>query len=133
VDDGNEPVEDDELLYRRVPEAWYDPATGRLDEQAFAPHKTNDITGLSHSREKYKTIEEAARGRAGKRYYVAVLKARDLRANGIAVEPRPQPGDPGHVELPDLNAGRAKEQRVLELQRVLLQMPLSVDGPFEPS
>lgn len=62
---GTETIADDELLYRRVPEStgWYDPATGVLDSRTFAPHKTNDATGLSVSRAKYKSIEEAAKGR----------------------------------------------------------------------
>lgn len=131
VDDGTEPVADDELLYRRVsvPSGWYSPETG-LKANAFAPHKTEDATGLSVDRAKYKTIEQAAKGRAGKSNYVAVLRAGDLRQRGIEVVPRPQPGDPGHAELPDLNSDNRKTDRTRELQRVLVELCRSVEGPF---
>ncbi len=48
MQDGTEPVSDGELLYRRisVPSDWYSPETG-LKAEAFAPHKTGDVTGLS--------------------------------------------------------------------------------------
>ena len=39
----------------------------------------NDVTGLSVSRAKYKSIQDAAKGLRGKAYYVAVLRAGDLR------------------------------------------------------
>ena len=95
--DGTEPIADEELLYRRVPAStgWYSPENGNLSDQAFAVHKLHDATGLSVSRDKYCSSQQAARGRAGKSYYVAVLRASDLKAKGIKVVPRPQPGDPG--------------------------------------
>jgi hypothetical protein len=133
VGDGTEPVEDDELIYRRIPEVWCDPDTRQLDDQAFAPHKTNDVAGLSLSRAKYKTIEEAAKGWPGKTYYVAILKAKDLRANDIAIESRPLHDDPGHIELPSLNSKNRRDSRVLELQAMLAELTLSVEGPFGPS
>jgi hypothetical protein len=131
--DGDESVDDDELLYRRIPEAWYDPVTGVVHDQAFAPHKTNDLTGLSLSRAKYKTIQQAAKGRAGKRYFVAILRARDVRSLGIVIEPRPLRDDPGHAEIPTLNADNRKQPRTLELQRALLGAAHAVEGPFGPS
>jgi len=61
VANGIEPIADDELLYRRVPAAAqpqrFNPATRELSDQAFAPHKTEDATGLSVSRAKIKSIE----------------------------------------------------------------------------
>lgn len=106
MEDDSEPIADDEVLYRRVPASmgWYSPEMG-LDPRAFAPHKTNDATGLSISRKKHKTVEEAARGQPGKSYYVAILRAGDLRKQGIAVEPRSLPGDPGHAEMVGGRAG----------------------------
>lgn len=135
VDDKIEPIADEEVLYRRVPVStgWYDSESGSLKPQAFEPHKRNDITGLSISRKKYKSIEEAARGRPGKSYYVAVLRAADLRKNEITIVPRPDvPGgyDPGHAEIPNLNAGNRKEARTIELQRILVELCLQVEGPF---
>lgn len=129
--DESEPIADDEVLFRRVPAStgWYSPETG-LKTEAFAPHKTDDSTGLSVSRNKYKTVEEAARGRPGKSYYVVILRAGDLRKQGIAVEPRPLPGDPGHAELPELNSRNRKTSETLERQRILVRLSLGVAGPF---
>jgi hypothetical protein len=131
VDNAPEPIADDELLYRRVPLPWYSPNTGLMPE-AFAPHKINDATGVSVARAKYKLAEDAARGRPGKQYYVACLQAGKLRENGIAVVPRPEPDDPGHSELPDLNAANRKDDRTLELQRLLVHLTIDVQGPFGP-
>jgi hypothetical protein len=109
MDDGTEPVADGELLYRRISVAsgWYSPGEV-LNAAVFAPHKTEDETGLSVWRAKYKTVEQAARGRAGKSYYVAILSAEDLRQLGIEVLPSPQPDDRGHAEMPDLNSANRK-------------------------
>jgi hypothetical protein len=74
--DDSEPIDDDELLYRRVPAALnlYDPhAEPHLLPDAFRPNQ-NDVTGLSVYRAKYKTIEEVARGREGKSYHIVVLR-----------------------------------------------------------
>src|SRR3989442_13542480 len=101
---GTEPIGDDELLYRRVPASLnlYDPtAVPNLLPDAFRPN-ANDTSGLSVHRAKYKSVEQAARGRAGKQYYVVILRAGDLRAKGIEVSPRPLEGDPGHAEIPGL-------------------------------
>ena len=140
MDGGSEPIEDDELLYRRVPEStgWYDPVTGVLKSEAFGPHKTQDITGLSVARAKHKSIEEAARGRPGKSYFVAVLRAGDLRQRGIEVVPRPDlpdgRHDPAHAELPDLNSETRKASRTLERQRILAEeLSLRVEGSFPTS
>lgn len=138
MDDGSEPITDEDVLYRRVPAStgWYSPESG-LRPEAFAPHKTNDTTGLSLSRAKYKSAEEAARGQPGKSYYVVVLRVADLRRNGIAAEPKPLTSDPSHAELPGLNSGNRKQVLTLERQRILVTLALRVEGPFasteEPS
>ena len=64
MENAPEPIADDELLYRRVPKLWYARDSGIMSE-AFAPHKLNDATGLSVARAKYKSVEDAAKGRAG--------------------------------------------------------------------
>ena len=89
----------------------YSQDTGRVQPEAFAPHKERDVTGLSVSRAKYKSIEEAARGQPGKAYFVAVLPAGELRQAGITIEPRPRHGDPGHAELPKFERGESKRTR----------------------
>jgi len=139
VDIGIDPIGDDELLYRRIPVSmsWYDPTTGELRPEAFGPHKQRDATGISVSREKYKSIEEAASGQPGKSYYVAVLRAGDIRHRVIEVVPRPETpigNDPAHAELPDLNASNYKSDETLERQRVLAEdLCLRVEGPFASS
>jgi len=131
VEDGTEPITDDELLYRRVSvnSGWYSPSTG-LDPRAFAPHKTEDVTGISVDRAKYKRIEEAAKGRPGKSYFVAVLQAGDLKQQGISAVPRPEPDDPGHAELPELNSGNRRSDRTQDLQVLLVKLTRRVEGPF---
>lgn len=137
-----DPVADDELVYRRVSASavpqQYDPSTGGLSDQAFAPHRTMDVSGLSVSRADFKSLEQAAQGRSGKSYYVAVLRAGDLRQRGIEVVPRPDlpdgQYDPAHAELPDLNAATRKDDVTLERQRMLAEeLCLRVEGPFETS
>jgi hypothetical protein len=131
--DGTEPIDDDEFLYRRIPvsQNWYDPRVdSRPSPEAFKPTQYDD-TGLSLSRSKYKSVEEAARGMEGKKYYVAVLRVGDLRAEGIPVEPRPKPGDPGHAEIPGLTYDNRKTDRAVEWKTLLAQtLCLHVEGPF---
>jgi hypothetical protein len=136
VANGTEPISDDELLYRRVPvsQSWYNrDQTPSLSPEAFRPQQ-HDMTGLSVARAKYKTIEEAAQGQEGKFYYVAVLRAGDLRSSGIRVEPRPRKGDLGHAELPDMTYDNRHSDQVVERKTVLAhQLCLRVEGPFGPS
>jgi hypothetical protein len=129
LEDGTEPVANEELIYRRIPEStgWYSP--NGISPRAFDPHNT-DKTGISLSRAKYKSVEEAARGRPGKSYYVAIFRAGDLRNRGIFIEPRPRPDDPGHAELPDLRADNRKDKETLERMQVLTTLSLEVRGPF---
>jgi len=135
ISDGTEPVADDELLFRRVPvsQGWYDPQIApHPSPEAFKPTR-NDVTGLSVYRAKYKSVAEAARGREGRRYYVAVLRAGDLRARGIDVVPRPRDGDPGHAELPGLTYENRYTDEALEWKNLLSrQLCLRVEGPFPP-
>jgi hypothetical protein len=133
--DETEPITDDELLYRRIPAALnlYDPhAKPHLLPDAFRPNQ-NDVTGLSVYRAKFKSVEEAAQGREGKSYYVAVLRTGDLRARGIEVVPRPIAGDPGHAEIPGLTYQNRKTDQALEWKLLLAQqLCLRVDAPFPP-
>ena len=131
-----DPIADEELLFRRVPAStgWYDQTTSALNAEAFGPSKKRDTTGISVSREKYKSIEEAAHGQPGKSYYIAVLRAGDLRRHGIEVVPRPETPtghDPAHAELPGLNASNYNTDETVEWQRVLAEeLCLRVEGPF---
>ena len=88
---GSDPILDDETLYRRIPASthWYDPnRTPSLEPEAFRPNR-NDESGISVARAKYTTMHQAALGRVGKQYYVAVLRAGDIRAAGMELAARP--------------------------------------------
>lgn len=104
------PIDDDELLYRRVSvrSGWYDKQ--ELSPHAFGPNR-NDQTGISVFRARYRSIDSAARGPSPDGYYVVVLQAGELRGNGIRVEPQPEIDggwDISHAELPDLNVHAKK-------------------------
>ncbi len=138
---GTEPIGDDELIYRRIPVSmsWY--SNGQLSPEAFKPDPQRDITGISVSRSKYKSLEDAARGPGKKGYFVAVFRARDLRQRGIPVVPRPihpeNPGspeyDPGHAEIPALTAENRNSAAALETKLALTTLAIEVKGPFGPS
>src|SRR5688572_14431574 len=91
---GSEPVDAGELIYRRIPVSmdWYSPSAG-LSPEAFDPRK-DETTGISVSRDKYQTVEQAAAGPSKKGYWVAIFRAADLQRNGIRVEPRPTAENP---------------------------------------
>jgi hypothetical protein len=132
--DGTEPIAETEVLYRRVPvsQGWYVPnAIPPLSPEAFKPRE-NDATGLSIYRAKYKALEQAAQGPSARGYYVAVLRASDLRSKGIDIVPRPEPGDPGHAEIPSLTYANRKTDRSLEIMLLLATAALRVEGPFLP-
>jgi hypothetical protein len=131
--DGTDAIADHELLYRRIPvsQGYYDPAVDpNPSPLAFKPTR-DDTLGLSLYRAKYKTMEAAAQGRPGKSYYVAVLRAGDLRAVGIDVVPKPLEGDPGHAEIAGLTYENRKRMPYFEWQTLLAeQLCLRIEGPF---
>lgn len=132
---GEEPVEDGEILYRRVPAVWWD--GNNVDEQAFLPHPKNDPDGLSLSRAKYRSIEEAARPRTlrpGKPYYVAILRASALHEADLSIEPKPLENDPSHCILPDLRSENRNSDESRRVARILVLGLTSddIEGPFGP-
>ena len=126
-------IDDEEILLRRVPAStgWYRPDQDPpLEPEAFRPNR-NDTTGISLSRESYTTMEQAARGRSGKTYYVAVFRAGDLRRAGMEVVPRPVEGNPGHAEIGNLTYGSRKSRQATEWRFLLAErLCLRVEGPF---
>lgn len=126
------PIEDEELLYRRVATVYFDPERDtHPSPQAFRP-RAKDTSGISVSRDKYTTIGEAAAGRPGKQYYVAVLRTGDLRAQGIEIVPKPDPPDDlGHAELPGLTYQNRRSVKQEEWQVLLAEeLCLRIEGPF---
>lgn len=129
--DGTEPVAEEELLYRRIPVSmgWYDKKG--LSPEAFDP-RDEEKSGISIYRNKYKTIQEVAKGRSKKGYFVAVLRAGDLIRHGITVEPRPGLNDLGHAELPGLTCDNRLTVEAQERKLLLAKLSLEVKGPFPP-
>ena len=126
-------IADDELLFRRIPEAthWYNPDTEFIDPAALTPNK-NDVTGLSVGRAAFRdSAREASKGRAGKRYYVAVIPAAVAKASGAVIVPRPLPNDPGHAEISNLTYQTRKNDDARKLIEALRNAVLRVEGPFE--
>lgn len=130
--DGTEPIDDDERLYRRIPvsKEWY--ANNELIPDAFEP-RSDEYTGISIYRAKYKSLEEVAQGKSKKGYFVAVFRAGDLKANGIDVVPRPETSDPGHAEITSLTAENRTTQAALDIKLDLCDLALEVSGPFHTS
>ena len=131
MDDGTEPIEDEEYLYRRIVFKYFDPDQGEEPSpQAFHP-RSYDKTGLSVFRAKYVTPEQVAKNDRGKQYYVAVLRAGDLRAQGLDVVPRPEGNAPGHAELPGLTYDSRRTDAVEEAQQLLARkLCLKILGPL---
>lgn len=131
---GEEPITDEEILYRRIPvsQNYYDPATKDLSPEAFHPRSFDD-TGISVYRKKYTPIEKAAIGRPGKSYYIGELHAGDIRKVGLVVRPSPRPNDSGHAEIPDLTYENRRTNQTLVFERRLAKLAShSVKGPFPP-
>ncbi len=130
--DGTDPIEDDEILFRRVPvsKQWFSQADG-LSPAAFEPLKTDD-TGLSIVREKYCTIEEAAKGPSKQGYFVAKFRAVDLRrARNRIGTARPLPGIPGHAEITSLTYQDYQSDRSQEIMvQLATELCIDVRGPF---
>ena len=131
--DGSEPIEDDEIVFRRIPvsQNWYDPSlANRLYHAAFKPRR-DEHTGISLLRAKYNTLEEAAKGPAKQGYFVGVLRVCDLRSAGIEIVPNPQPGLPGHCEIPSLRSDNRKDDGAIEQMSVLANhLTQNVEGPY---
>lgn len=129
-EDGTEPIANAELLYRRIPVSMGWVAGNTLSPEAFRA-RPEDVTGISLSRAKYASVEHAARGPSLHGYYVAVLRAGDLRSVGIDPSPDPLPDDPGHAEISSLTYANRKSDAAIE-QRNRLAGPLClrVEGPF---
>lgn len=133
MSDGTEPIADDEILYRRIPvdpEYYNREIDANPTPLAFRPTK-GDTTGLSVYRAKYKSIEEAAENTRGKRYYVAVMRAADLRDHGIKILAKPIPNDPGHAEIPSLTYENRRTPAAREQQLLLAEkLCYRIEGPY---
>lgn len=131
--EGDEPVADDEVLYRRVPELKMDTTRRRPLDVAFRPDPEKDFDGISLFRKKYHAPEDLRGKKSKSPCWMAVLRAKDLRSEGLDPEPRPTPEAKGHVVLPQLHAANAKtDQALLWQQQLADQLTRDVLGPFQP-
>src|SRR5665213_1704857 len=132
--DGTEPIEDHEILYRRIPVSrkFYSPTTKQLSPGAFEPHKKNDDTGLSIVRAKYcSAVEDAAAGPSKSGYWIASLCAGALRAKGIEVCPRPIDENKGHAEITSLTNANCDSDLSQEMMlKLATELCIDVQGPF---
>lgn len=132
--DGREPIEDDEILYRRIPTqpAYHDPNLSPLPTpKAFHPRR-DDRTGLSVYRAKYKMPKQVAANDRSKTFYVAELRAGELREQGIEIIPAPLPDDPGHAELPGIKYDDRKSDSVVRWELLLAHKLCRILGPYGP-
>ena len=121
-------VDNDEILYRRVPLTWYDHGESRPNAQAFRPHPEHDLDGLSFWRALLKTPEEVALSQAtGKLGNVAAVRAQVLRDLGLTI--RVSEDNPAHVVVPELNDRKDNRTREVaqrladELTDIVLEQP----------
>ena len=130
--DESDPIADDEILYRRVPvsKEWID--EHGVSAEAFAPRK-DDLTGLSVYRQRFLTLEDAARGASKQGYYVIELRAGDLRNAGIDIVATPLEGVRGHAEIPGLKYENPASNESLEIRQIVAdRLIVRIHGPFVP-
>ncbi len=128
-----DPISDDELLYRRISTNkqlnYYNPDIDpNPSPKAFRPNHKFDLTGLSLYRAKYIRPQQVAENDREAKYFIAVLRAGDVRALGAIIEPCPDENKPGHVEITNLRSDNRRDTD--ELQFNLAESCLEVLGPF---
>ncbi len=127
---GDDPIGDDELVYRRIPVKanYFQPSLLiPLSPKAFQPRR-KDTTGISVMRSKFLSCEEAAAlGLEGQKYFIAVLKAGDLRNNGVDIFAVPSKTEPGHALITSLTSANRDEGTMYKITRLCIE----VLGPFD--
>ena len=121
MEPGSEAVEDEEIVYRRVPAPHWAGPEGQATPQAFIPHKTADQDGLSLERAKYSSPERVAARKPDRPSYVVALRVRDLREAGLDVTPDPdmEHDNPGHCLIRGLRSEVRGSEETRELADLL--------------
>ena len=126
--DEQEPIQDDEFVYRRIHRNFYDASIPTcIRREAFRPSH-NDDTGLSVFRAAFvQPADTLANIDASKQndYYVSRIAVQDLHRLGLTVVPEPDPdGPPGHATIPELSwqAYQADKQRLKQVQVELAKL-----------
>ena len=125
-------VDNEEILYRRVPFGWFNSRVSPNPfADAFRPHRTDDTDGLSFYRARYKTPEEVAVGRSKYPYHVAEVRVSDLRALGLTISVTEN--DPSHVLVPELNSANYKSDRTYEVAQIIAERHATIVLDRTPS
>lgn len=103
-------IDDDEVLYRRVPAAHC--PVGLIATEHFRPHKTRDVDGLSLTRAKLETAEQLLARALKPGAAVFAVTARELRDIELTVVASPKPDEPGHCHIPEMCSARRDEEFV---------------------
>jgi hypothetical protein len=132
--DGTEPIDPDEIIYRRVPErsSIYKPnRTPALSQKAFSP-RDSDVDGISVIRASYVggAEEAAANGPDGMEFYVLAFRAGDLQASGMSIVPAPEVDCIGHALIPNVNAANRDLPQVQAIMERARASTYLAHGPF---
>ncbi|HZL37371.1 MAG TPA: hypothetical protein VFC78_18780 [Tepidisphaeraceae bacterium] len=131
--DGSEPIDPNEIVYRRVPAGTiYKPnREPPLSQKAFSPRDV-DKDGVSIMRGSYVSgpEEAAAEGLAGMQFHVIAFRAGDLIAEGMMLKPDPIPGCPGHALVANINASNRDLPAIQALLDRSRRLNFSAHGPF---
>jgi hypothetical protein len=99
---GDEPVDDSEVLWRRIPSAYYDPHREARPISSAAFDDSSDGTPMSVDRRSVVVAmgfsEEYPR-RGYEAYGLAAFTARQARDIGLDVIPAPQLDNPAHAHV----------------------------------
>jgi len=131
--DGNEPIDRNELVYRRVCENTNFFKPGRappLSSRAFSP-TTHDSDGISLIRAAYSNPEDAASGGyQGRSYYVIELRVSDVLSLGLTIRPDPLADEMGHAVIPEINIREMRTEKVATALNDLRNLEFRHYGPF---
>jgi hypothetical protein len=106
-------VGEQERLYRRIPQAWYQPGkTKKIPQKAFMPRpwvsedKPGDFDGLSVDRAALTNIDTAATmPQSGKKVHLCEFGMKDVLRLKLTVKSKPWlPNNPAHSVIPELNS-----------------------------
>lgn len=100
------------LLYRRVPQGWYNPGVSHcIPQTAFKPRRwksdedSGDKDGLSVNRADLISAEGASKSAySGKISHVAEITVEAVLILDLSVVPKPEDVDPSHAIVPELNS-----------------------------
>jgi hypothetical protein len=128
----NDPISDDEYLFRRIPAwlAYVDIDRGTVSPNAFSQGK-KDLEGLSFYREQFvdaKTLAMSPEHERGN-YFVAKIRAAEMRKLGLTLTPNPMPPLLGHTLVPELRKDAHGGNKVIQkklkgIRDLLLTGPL---------